>query len=122
MQIAISTGKASTAAQPYDVSLDVQQAVSGLGIACASHAAVSWADGGRLSIAQHAQMMKALLSLWCLLRRDAGLQIIYYNDDTSAANELKSALADQESSPVYIPNFGNVQVSGVTMGSTPTPS
>ena len=67
-------------------------------------------------------MMKAPLSLWCLLRRDAGLQIVYYNDDTSAANELKSALADQESSPVYIPNFGNVQVSGVTMGNTPTPS
>ena len=49
--------------RPYDISLDVQQAVLGLGLACASHAAVSWADGGRLSIAQHAQMMKALLSL-----------------------------------------------------------
>ena len=63
MQTILSMRHASTAAQPYDISLDVQQAVLGLGLACASHAAVSWADGGRLSIAQHAQMMKALLSL-----------------------------------------------------------
>lgn len=52
------------------------------------------------------------------------MQIIYYNDDSSAAGELKNALADQQSSPVYIPNFGNVQVTGVTQANVPiaTPS
>lgn len=47
------------------------------------------------------------------------VQIIYYNDDSSAAGELKNALADQQSAPVYIPNFGNVKVTGVTQANVP---
>ncbi|BDA47813.1 hypothetical protein COCOBI_11-0700 [Coccomyxa sp. Obi] len=46
-------------------------------------------------------------------------QITYPNDDTAAAKELAASLKDAQSAPVYIPNFGQVQVSGVAQLDAP---
>ncbi len=47
------------------------------------------------------------------------IQITYQNDDQSAASELAKSLQDASWSPIYIPNFGQVQVSGVSQLDAP---
>ncbi len=47
------------------------------------------------------------------------LQITYPNDDTAAAKELANSLKDAEGAPIYIPNFGQVQVSGISQLDAP---
>ena len=47
------------------------------------------------------------------------MQITYQNDDQSAASELAKSLQDASWSPIYIPNFGQVQVSGVSQLDAP---
>lgn len=41
-------------------------------------------------------------------------QITYENDDQAAAGELASSLKEASGSPIYVPNFGQVQVTGVS--------
>lgn len=41
-------------------------------------------------------------------------QITYENDDQSAASELASSLKEASGAPIYVPNFGQVQVTGVS--------
>lgn len=58
--------------------------------------------------------MRTMVTLLC-----SGAQITYPNDDTAAAKELAGALTDAQGSPIYVPNFGQVQVSGVTQLDAP---
>ena len=44
----------------------------------------------------------------------ARAQITYENDDESAASELASSLKEASGSPMYVPNFGQVEVTGVS--------
>jgi hypothetical protein len=46
-------------------------------------------------------------------------QIVYQDDNASAAKELASALTQAQSAPIYVPNFGQVQVSGITQLDSP---
>jgi hypothetical protein len=46
-------------------------------------------------------------------------QITYPNDDTAAAKELTTSLKDAQGAPVYIPNFGQVQVSDISQLDAP---
>ena len=46
-------------------------------------------------------------------------QITYENDDQAAASELATSLKEASGSPIYVPNFGQVQVTGVSQLDAP---
>lgn len=44
---------------------------------------------------------------------------MYQDDNKAAAKELASALTQAQSAPIYVPNFGQVQVTGITQVDSP---
>lgn len=47
------------------------------------------------------------------------LQIVYQDDNKAAAKELATSLTQAQSAPIYVPNFGQVQVTGITQVDSP---